>query len=73
VLDGIEHVGLDTSRKNIESPLNVVDVHISRVSQHGKNPKVFKILFTTAGNCASLNRLASEDLKIVKASAKSAK
>jgi len=73
VIDGIEHVGLGTSRKNIESLLSVLKALISRVGEHDKSPKIFKVLFTTAGNCASLNRLGNKDLKIVKASVKSAK
>lgn len=73
IIDGIEHVGLGTSRKNIESLLGVLNAHLSRVREHDKSPKIFKVLFTTAGNCASLNRLGNKDLKIVKASAKSAK
>jgi hypothetical protein len=73
IIDGIEHVGLGTIRKNIESLLSVLNVHISRVSEHNKSPKIFKVLFTTAGNCASLNRLGNKDLKIVKASVKSSK
>ncbi len=73
VIDGIEHIGLGTSRENIESLLSLLNAHISRVSQNDKSPKIFKVLFTTAGNCASLNRLGNKDLKIVKASVKSSK
>jgi hypothetical protein len=73
VIDGIEHVGLGTSKKYIEGLLGVLNAHIFKVSEHDKSPKVFKVLFTTAGNCASLNRLGNKDLKIVKASAKSAR
>lgn len=73
VIDGIEHVSLGTSRKNIESLLGVLNAHISRVSEQDKSPKIFKVLFTTTRNCAALNRLGNKDLKIVKASAKTAK
>jgi hypothetical protein len=73
VVDGIEHVGLGSCKKNIEGLLSVLSAHISRLSEHDKSPKVFKVLFTTAGNCASLNRLGNKGLKIVKASAKSSK
>jgi hypothetical protein len=73
LIDGIEHVGLGASRKHTESLLCVLNAHISRVSEHDKNRKIFKVLFTTAGNCASLNKLGNKDLKIVKASVKSAK
>lgn len=46
---------------------------IPRADKHDESSKIFKMLFTTAKNCASLNRLSNKDLKIVKASARSAK
>jgi hypothetical protein len=73
VIDGIEHVSLGSSREKVESLLGVLNAHISRVSEQDKSPKLFKVLFTTAGNCAALNKLGNKDLKIVKASVKSAK
>jgi hypothetical protein len=73
VIDGIEHVSLGTTRKNIESLLGVLNAHVSRLSKQGKSSNIFKVLFTTAGNCAALNRLGNQDLKIVKASLKSSK
>jgi hypothetical protein len=53
--------------------LGVLKVHISGVSERDKSPKIIKVLFTTAGNCAPLNKLGIKDLKIAKASTKNAK
>jgi hypothetical protein len=64
IIDGIEHLDyLSIGACFVENLLNVF-------AQHSKTAgdKTFKILFTTAGNCASLNILDEEYLKIVKAS-----
>jgi hypothetical protein len=74
VIDGIEHLDyLDIGEQYTKSLLQLLQSHLRRVKDEGENKKTFKVLFTTAGNCAGLNGLDDGLLEIVKATERSAK
>jgi hypothetical protein len=66
IIDGIDHLDyLAIGTRYVESLLQLLQRRVwSDEEQEPK--KTFKILFTTAGNCAALNRLEERNLTIIK-------
>jgi hypothetical protein len=70
VIDGIEHLDyLNIGQQYISSMLGLLQNHVSNTRERNiEVMKTSKVLFTTAGNCASLNEVDDQILTIAKAS-----
>jgi hypothetical protein len=70
VIDGIEHLDyLNIGQQYIGSILGLLQNHVSNTRKRNiEVMKTSKVLFTTAGNCASLNEVDDQMLTIAKAS-----
>jgi hypothetical protein len=71
IVDGFEHFDfLSPGEKQVQVLLKLLNKQVlkarSRKNNHGEPERTFKILFTTAGNCALLSGLDEDALTILK-------